>query len=257
MNETEGTRSRTLVWWQFLLVAVVYVAIIQIGSLIVGTNADKTLEEPGAFFERMIGPIAASALFAIGIATWLGWWKEILHEPRRVQRWVWIVPILLVLGAMIGASWGNLFDQNTQLVLGLVLLVLIVGFTEELMFRGIGVVSFRRSGMTEVKVALYTSLIFGAVHLSNAISSGSSALLQATVVSVTGYFFYLTRRVSGTIIVAMLVHSTQDFTYLSGQIGIDPSTSNGLLVMFPVMLGLAIAVAVRRKKIEPETGPGQ
>ena len=99
-------------------------------------------------------PIAVSGVFAIGIATWLGWWQQIIHEPLRTQRWVRIVPVALLLAAAIGTSWANLLDQKAELALALVVLVLIVGFTEELMFRGIGVVTFRRMDLTEGRVAL-------------------------------------------------------------------------------------------------------
>ena len=43
-----------------------------------------------------------------------------------------------------------------------------VGWGEEGMFRGIGVTTLRDHGLTEGKVALWSSIIFGAVHLSNA-----------------------------------------------------------------------------------------
>lgn len=70
-------------------------------------------------------------------------------------------------------------------MLTLVVLVCIVDFTEELMFRGVGLVTFRHRHLTEGKVALYSSVRFGAVHLSNALATGSSAIVQAIVVSFT------------------------------------------------------------------------
>jgi hypothetical protein len=170
----------------------------------------------------------------------------------RVQGWVKIVPILLVLAAAGATSWGNLFSQKTSLVLTFVLLVLLVGFTEELIFRGIGVVTFRREGFSEGKVALYTSLIFGAAHLSNAITAGSSAILQAAIVSLTGYFFYLTKRRAGLIFIAMPVHATQDFALISGQLGPNSATSAGAVLIPLAMVILAILVWRRRHRIDAE-----
>ena len=40
------------------------------------------------------------------------------------------------------------------------------------MFRGIGVTTLRAHGLTEGRVALWSSVIFGAVHLTNAIGDG-------------------------------------------------------------------------------------
>ena len=174
-----------------------------------------------------------------------------------MQRWVRIVPIALLLAAVVGASWGNLFDQKADLVLTLVVLVLIVGFTEELMFRGVGLVTFRRMGLTEARVALYSSVAFGAVHLSNALGTGTSAIFQAIAVSFTGYMLYLTRRWAGAIWLAMPVHSSQDFAILSGQVGVDPEASPLALIVVVTMIGLAILLWHRRDRIESGAGSQQ
>ena len=197
-------------------------------------------------------PIALSGVFAIGVATWLGWWAQIINEPLRTQRWVRIVPVALLLVAAIGTSWGNLLDQKAELVLALIVLVSIVGFTEELMFRGIGLVTFRRMHLTEAKVALYSSVLFGAVHLSNALATGTTAIFQAIVVSFSGYMFYLTRRWFGLIWLAMPVHASQDFLISSGQLGIDPAVSPLSFLVLPTMIGLAILLWRRRHRIDVE-----
>ena len=158
----------------------------------------------------------------------------------------------MLLAALIGTSWTNLLDQKAGLVLALVVLVCIVGFTEELMFRGIGVVTFRRMHLTEGKVALYSSIAFGAVHLSNALSTGTTAIFQAIAVSFTGYLLYLTRRWAGVIWLAMPVHGSQDFLISSGQLGINPEVSPLSFIVFPTMIGLGILVWRRRHRIDIE-----
>lgn len=247
-----GRRTRNLTWWQFILIAVAYIAIIQVGGLVFGSgiSAEASTETTGNFVKVALIPIAFSAVYAIAVATWLGWWREIIHDGKPVQSWLKIIPILLLLAAAAGTSWGNLFSQQASLVLVFVVLVLIVGFTEELMFRGIGVVTFRRDGFPELRVALYTSLIFGAVHLSNAISTGPSAILQAAVVSLTGYFLYLTKRWAGVIWLAMPVHSSQDFALLSGKLGVDASASVAGVLVILAMVVLAVIVWRRRHQIE-------
>ena len=245
--------DRELAWWQFLLLVLVYAAIIQVGGRVIGADVqtDEGWETAGNVLESALIPIALSSVFVVGIATWLRWWPQIVHEPLRVQRWVRIVPIALLLTAAIGSSWGNLLDQKAELVLTLVVLVLLVGFTEELMFRGVGLVTFRRMGLTEAKVALYSSGVFGAVHLSNALGTGTSAIFQAAIVSFTGYMLYLTRRRAGAIWLAMPVHGSQDFIVLSGQVGVDPEASPLSILVLPVMIGLGILLWRRRHRIEP------
>ena len=57
------------------------------------------------------------------------------------------------------------------------------------MFRGLDVVTFRVNGFTEVKVALWTCVLFGLAHPTNLVSEGPKVLVTAAA----GYFFYLTR----------------------------------------------------------------
>ena len=75
--------GRNLTWWQFLLLVVVYAAIIQVGGRLIGADVDKDegWETAGNIAESALIPIALSSLFVIGIATWLRWWPQIVHEP--------------------------------------------------------------------------------------------------------------------------------------------------------------------------------
>ena len=74
-------------------------------------------------------------------------------------------------------------------VLALLVATQMVGWGEEGMFRGIGVTTLREHGLSEGRVALWSSLIFGAVHLTNAVGRGAEAIPQALIVSFAGYFF--------------------------------------------------------------------
>ena len=98
-------------------------------------------------------------------------------------------------------------------------------------------------------------MVFGAVHLSNALATGTSAVFQAIIVSFTGYMLYLTRRWAGVIWLAMPVHASQDFLISSGQIGVDPALSPLSFVVFPTMIGLAILLWRRRHRINVELSP--
>ena len=105
-------------------------------------------------------------------------------------------------------------------------------------------------------MALWSSLIFGAVHLSNAFGEGPAAIAQALVVSTSGYFFYLCLRVGGVIFLPMLVHGLWDFSLLSSEVGADPQAwvGTGLPILAQVVL---IVVLVRRRhRIEREPTEG-
>ena len=119
----------------------------------------------------------------------------------------------------------------------------------------LGIEVLRRHGLTEGKVALFSSLIFGAVHLSNAIGAGPHAILQAAAVATTGYFFYLMLRVSGVLLLPMLVHGLWDFSLLSPQLGPDPEGYAGSVLVILLQVVLIVLLLVRRHRIEPAAAP--
>jgi len=244
---------RLMKWWVFLLVVAAYLAVIQVSGLIIGSGVpgDSGMATAGNLLKTLTIPVALSMVLMVGLATWLRWWPEIIHEKLRVRRWLVFIPVTFFVTALVMTNWAHLLDQKAVLVLVLLLTVCLVGFTEELVFRGLGVITFRNEGLSEGKVALFTSLAFGAAHLSNAIGTGATAIAQAVVVSFSGYFFYLTRRVGGVIWLPMVAHASWDFAVLSGQIGPDDSVYALTLLGVVVQIVIGIVLVKRRRKIEP------
>jgi len=127
-----------------------------------------------------------------------------------------------------------------------------VGWGEEGMFRGIGITTLRSHGLTEGGVALWSSVIFGAVHLSNALGRGAGAIPRAIVVSFAGYFFYLTRRASGGNVLNSVLHGLFDFSLLTGTvILVDQAAYPGALAAILAYVVIAAILLVRRHRIEP------
>lgn len=134
-------------------------------------------------------------------------------------------------------------------------MALLVGFTEELMFRGVGVNVFRQNGFSEGHVALWTSVIFGLVHLSNAFTEGSSAILQAAVVATSGYFFYLALRAGHGLWLPILVHALWDFSLLSSLAGPDePDAYFGIVLVILLQVVLIVVTLLRRRRVDPPAG---
>jgi hypothetical protein len=87
-------------------------------------------------------PIAVSVLFVYGVVALLGWWCPVFVDDRPVQRWLWVVPAVLVASVLVGLNYSDLLDKDAAFVLALLLATQCVGFAEEGMFRGIGSRSF-------------------------------------------------------------------------------------------------------------------
>ncbi len=251
--EGEGSGVRRLSIAAFLAIVVVYLAIIQgVGALAIARLDDY---DEGHFQTSqhvavgLLVPIGLSLVFVYAVVAALGWWRPVFVEDRPVQRWVWVVPIIFGLAVLAGIDYADLADKGIGFVVLLLLAALCVGFAEEGMFRGIGVTAFRLNGFGEGRVALWSSVVFGAVHLTNALSTGGTAVAQAIIVSFAGYFFYLTRRVSGGLIVPAVLHGMFDFSILSGGVTGDGIYAGGLaaILAYPAV---AIILLVRRHRIE-------
>ncbi|WMN01819.1 CPBP family intramembrane glutamic endopeptidase [Rhodococcus erythropolis] len=245
--------GRQLSYVAFAVIVIAYLAIIQFGGHLVEgwSNEDDTLTTRGVIFTMVI-PLGLALIFTYGVIAALGWWRPVLKDDRPVNRWVWVVPAILLVAILVGIDYSALAEKGWMFVLVLLIATQIVGWGEEGMFRGIGVTMLRNHGLREGKVALWSSLIFGAVHLSNAFGSGASAVPQAIIVSLAGYFFYLTRRVSGSNALNSILHGLFDFALISGSVILLDQTSYvgaiAPILAYPI---IAIVLLVKRHKIEP------
>lgn len=237
-------------------VIVVYLAIIQGFGLALtqGTDAEyATFPDVDTTLRAMTIPVVLSVLCAIVVISVLRQWPQIIHEDHPVRGWVWVVPIVLVVAAFGVMDYENLGVIDSGLLVATVVTSLLVGVGEELMFRGVTVQALRDNGMTEHRVALWSSVIFGLVHITNIVTEGPQAIVQVIVVSFSGFFFYLSYRVSGTIVVPILLHALWDFSLFSHNVG-DPDPSAQARQGIPMLANIVLLVIlfVRRHQIEPE-----
>lgn len=249
----EDRCSRQLSYVAFAGVLVVYLTIIQGGGLLMknlsGEDGFRTVR---AVCYCMIIPLGVALVFTYGVISYLGWLKPVLHDDRPTRSWVRVVPIVFIVAIAGGISYSALAEKGWLYVLVLLLATQFVGWGEEGMFRGIGVVMLRAHRLTEGQVALWSSVIFGAVHLSNGITHGVSALPQAVMVSLAGYFFYLIRRVGRGNTANSILHGLFDFTLLSGTAILAGQTFYlGTLLPILVYPVLAIVLLIGRRRIEP------
>ncbi|MFJ4680453.1 MULTISPECIES: lysostaphin resistance A-like protein [unclassified Kitasatospora] len=247
-------RTRRLTWPWFLAVVVVYLAIIQGLGLLIGVDrggAKSEFPTTEALVRNGLVPIGLSVVFGAVLVSRLGWWGDVLRCRVPVRRWVRFVPVSMLVVAVLAVNYPNLADQPPSMVAALLAVTVCVGVGEELMFRGVGVQVFRKAGFSEGRVALWTSVVFGLVHLSNAIGSGAQAVLQAVVVSTSGYFFYLCLRVGSTLLLPMLVHGLWDFSLLSNGVGADPAAYPGAVLPIVLQVVLIVVLLVRRRSVEP------
>ena len=236
----------------YVAIVVVYLVVLQsLPFLLAGGDHSSYASFPtvNSAVKLLWIPVGISVIIGVIVVSVLGWWPPVLRDDRPVRRWVWSIPIVMVVVILAGTDYGLISQKGAGLFFALLVGTLLVGIAEELMYRGIGVVTFRSLGFTEGKVALWVAVIFGLSHATNIISEGAKSIVQVLVTMVAGYFFYLIRRVSGTLVLGMLIHGLWDFGLLTSIASGKVYAGTFLFILADIVL--AIVVFVRRHHIEP------
>jgi hypothetical protein len=138
---------------------------------------------------------------------------------------------------------------------------LLVGFSEELLTRGLLLVGFRGSA-SEVLSWFWTSFLFGLVHALNLFVGQSPRDTMQQVVSafLLGSALYVTRMATGVLVAAMLVHAFWDFASLSftgsGAEATTLTAVGGVLNYVTIVLALvSVVVILRAKRRAAPAGP--
>lgn len=164
-----------------------------------------------------VAPLASGAVVLVVGVSWFGWWRPAIVDQVRAPRWMIVGPILMALLAVVGLIASDKSDTTLAMVGLLVVGSLLVGFCEEMATRGVLIVGFRAS-FTEPMVWFLSTLCFGLLHLPNGLfGAGPVAILQVFLAFSAGTMLYLTRRITGSLIWAMLLHGLWDFSSFVGE----------------------------------------
>ena len=195
-------------------VAAGYMAIVGITWAVVGLDYETVGDTTSTVVEGMVLPVALGGAFLAVVTTYLGWWRPAIREDLRAPKWMWAVPgVMLVPGLAVLVGGYGPADRTAGFLLALGVGTLLVGFSEELLTRGTGLVGLR-GGFGEALSWFFSCLIFGLLHALNLAFGQSlgSTVQQIVFAFLAGSVFYITRRVSGTLVICMLLHAWIDFT---------------------------------------------
>ncbi len=240
--------GRQLPIWGYVLLIIGYLAAIQLIPRLTAPGGDEYASFPTT--ESVLGglwvTVGVGSLIGLVAVAVLGWWRPVFMDDRRLPRWTWLVPAVMLVAIVAGISYGNLAAKGLTYTLLLLVGCLFIGVSEELMFRGIGVAAFRQAGFTEGKVALWTCVLFGLAHSTNIFSEGVSALVQVLITAVAGFFFYVIRRVSGLLIVSMVVHGLWDFGLFTNSLSTPPTLGIVAFILADIVLAIVALVTIRK-----------
>ncbi len=155
--------------------------------------------------------------------------------------------LLVMLPALVFALW-NVFNHFitggdlNPLTTEILLLGLAPAVFEEVVFRGIFIHNLRESGRSDMAALLIPALIFGAVHMTNAVNGDiAQALVQTGYAVVVGLVFGAIYIRTGDLFSVILAHAVTDIT--SRVFAATINTSTTVLMAFMVMLALEAAYA--------------
>jgi len=232
----------------------------------VGMEYDEVGDTVENVRQGIVLAVALGAVYLVIVTTVLGWWKPAISEPRRVgSRWMWSIPVLLLLGAignLATTKWGEI-DGVGEYALWLAIGTLLVGFSEELLTRGLAIVGGRGS-MHEKWVWVFSGVIFGLLHVPNALfgQSVGSTLQQVVFAFAVGLMYYVTRRLTGTLIVTMGLHAIWDFSvFIQDHSGLNledkPAAAGAPVLYVTVILGIIALVKILKTGDVVEPGGDQ
>jgi membrane protease YdiL (CAAX protease family) len=229
--------------WIGLVVFVGYVAVVYVVQGLFGVPYDE-LGESGSnlFWGAGVSLIVGAILLAI-TTTLLGWWGPALFERQRSVRWPIIAPILLAVALvfnLLSTDWGS-YDGA---FFGASLVLLLVGFTEEITTRGL-LLTGLRSRLNEWWVWFLSTALFGLMHLLNAVTGQAigPTLQQVAFAFIAGTTLYILRRTTGSLIWAMVLHGLWDFSTFAVTHG-TPSSLVGVGATVQLISGVMALIAV-------------
>jgi membrane protease YdiL (CAAX protease family) len=260
-------------WWKALVAAVVYLALYlgagQLIALVAGDliDRDNLLATPASVFIALGLPPLVGGVLLVLFAWSVGWLKPLFsRRPQQARGWMWIAPALVLLAIVLRLAGIDYGSYTAGVILATFAAGLFVGFAEELLTRGIVVDLLRRHGYGEWAVMLLSTLVFALLHSANLLSGFSLQTVLLTIGFAFGFgiCMYLTLRVTGTLIVPIVLHALYDPTVILATGGVDqsgataaanPLVAIGGLSTFAFLLVALVAIFIVRGRLA-EREPG-
>jgi uncharacterized protein len=193
-------------------IAIGYMGLFLVLEKFIGPSYTEIGKTADSVLRGIVIPLAICTVVTAGVTTVLGWWRPVLREKPLGVKWMWAVPIVLAVIVLASVDWAQISVLSGSYLLWLAIGTLLVGFNEEIVYRGLSLVAFR-GAYKEVYVWLATSILFGLLHGANLFLGQPlvPTIQQIGFAFVLGGVFYVVRRVTGSLAVLMILHALWDF----------------------------------------------
>lgn len=182
-----------------------------------------------------------------------GWWPEVWREPSLLRQtphrwWMISIPAALALQEVLRLLATPWSERAATFIAIVALGTLCVGLGEELICRGILLVSLR-GHHSEFFAFVISSLVFGLLHAPVQLIAGvplGGVVFAVAALAMNGALYYAVRRVTGRLWVCVAIHALSDFgLYVqSGNADIDVPVATADIWLQVILIGLAAALLV-------------
>jgi len=266
-------------FWPLLLVVAVFFAIYLPTVNVVANLSDRSYSEDdlfssvGTVFVQITAALVVGSIVLIAFTTFMGWNAEIFgRQPIYRSRWMWLAPVVVIIPILMrvfGIDWGG---PAVSVILMMLATGVLIGFSEELLYRGVAVKMLRSGGHREFSVAWVSTLLFALSHSLNIFSGGAPRTVALTVAYTVGFgmLMYLTMRVTGFIVAAMVLHALTDPTTFLANGGLPdkvvadssslvglPQLAGGYQLFLLIPVAVIMGFFVRGKVGEPKATKAQ
>jgi len=221
-----------------------------------GLDYDELFYSSANVWKGVLIPLMAGAVYLLAVVSFLRW-DHVFGDPGRLpmNKLLWAPVVLMTVGAIIRFT-GVPGDIPFDLIALIIAAGVLVGFTEETVFRGILLRAMRAGRLPEIKVAIIVSVAFGLFHLTN-LGVGSPlpvVLFQVTIASISGFALYLARRGTGLLVAGMVLHGFWDISSFlvsteDGFTSLGANVAQGLLILNVIVILVAVVWAYRNQPV--------
>ena len=135
----EATGVRRLPVPAFIAIVLVDLAIITVVGELSASGLDHEVRTSEEVVRGLLLPVGASLVFVYAVVAALGWWRPgVRRRPAGAALGVGR-PDVFAIAIAVAIDYADLADKGVGFLLLLLLAALCVGFSEEGLFRGIGV----------------------------------------------------------------------------------------------------------------------
>ncbi len=224
--------------WIISLVVLVVWLVIVVGGEILQAGGTTSLEQ---MISKISYSLIVAPIFLLAVIAYKGWWREVGLLGGSVDKLpALVVPVLAIIIVWSIAFRRGLSRDTNQLMVGAN--TLLVGLSEELMFRGILFYGMR-SIFDLTWAVVITAVIFGLIHSLNGLITGKwgQAIEQALVNVFAGFWMVALRVYLNSIIPLIIIHWLWDFGLFAATAG-KPKSFKAASIVDALPLGLELVL---------------